>query len=97
MADTPDSFGLRLRELREQAGLTREGLADQAGMKIGGVRDLEQDRRRPSWDTALALAAALGVTPNDFLTPASADVTPRGRGRPPKLEPPPTRPKGKKK
>src|SRR5436309_2336642 len=35
-------FPGRLRELREAAGLSRQQLADKAGLKLGGVRNLEQ-------------------------------------------------------
>jgi transcriptional regulator with XRE-family HTH domain len=78
-------FAARLRELREQAGLTQQHLADRAGLKLGGIRDLEQERNRPTWETVLALAGALGVDCNAF---AQEPAQPAGekpkRGRPPK-------------
>jgi transcriptional regulator with XRE-family HTH domain len=96
-------FGARLRELREGAGLTQQQLADRAGLKIGGIRDLEQGiNRRPLWDTIQALAEALGVDCRAFQE-EPADTSPRGRGRPPKAAAPkkparskPRRPRGKK-
>jgi transcriptional regulator with XRE-family HTH domain len=82
MAD-PAWFAGRLRELREQAGLARKELAARARLSEGGVRDLEQGHRRPSWETVLALCDALGVGPNAF---AQAPANPAGekpkRGRP---------------
>jgi hypothetical protein len=60
-------------------------------MTRDGVAHLEQGRRKPSWETVLALAAALGVDCKAFEqapTPR-ADV---GPGRPPKAKeakPPP--------
>lgn len=79
-------FGARLRELREAAGLSRKGLAEQAGMKSeAGIRDLEQGRRQPTWETVQALADALGVSVEAFReepTAPSAETEPRKRGRP---------------
>jgi DNA-binding XRE family transcriptional regulator len=53
-------FGGRLRELRAAAGMDRQQLADAAGMKAGGIRDIEQGRRLPGWETVVALCVALG-------------------------------------
>lgn len=54
-------FQRRLQELRKESGLTQAELADKAGMSIGGLRDLEQGRNAPSWETVVIIAAALGV------------------------------------
>jgi transcriptional regulator with XRE-family HTH domain len=57
-----ESFGARLRRLREAAGLTQEDLAQQAGLSAVAVRALERDRRRhPYPHTLRALADALGL------------------------------------
>lgn len=86
----PGHFGARLRELREQAGLTREQLAERTGLKIGGIRDIEQGvNKAPRWDNVVALAQALGVDCTAFQEKPSADTTPRGRGRPAKPSPAP--------
>jgi transcriptional regulator with XRE-family HTH domain len=79
-------FAGRLKELREQAGLTQQQLADKAGLSKFGVSDLEQGRRIPGWDTVLALAAALGVDVGAFAVPPQTDTAPRARGRPRKAE-----------
>src|SRR5262245_25379355 len=76
-------FGGRLRELREAAGLTRQQLAEKAGLKAGGVRDIEQGRRSPQWETVLALCDALGCSCEEFRK-APADRPEPRRGRPPK-------------
>lgn len=66
-------FGGRLRELRLAAGLSRKELAARAGMQSeAGIRDLEQGRRRPIWETVLALSAALGVDCTAFTVPPTA-------------------------
>jgi transcriptional regulator with XRE-family HTH domain len=81
----PEWFGGRLRELREAAGWTQQRLAEVAGMKLGGVRNLEQGRRSPAWETVLALAQALGVDCTAFTKePAAREPKP---GRPRKAEP----------
>jgi transcriptional regulator with XRE-family HTH domain len=84
MLENQTPIGLRLKELREAAGLTQPQLAERTGLSRAGVAHIEQGLRRPTWDTITKLAAALGVTPDAFSKPPSADVQPRGRGRPPK-------------
>jgi transcriptional regulator with XRE-family HTH domain len=54
-------FAERLKELRAQAKMTQAQLAETSGVSLGGVRDLEQGNRRPLLETAVKLAAALGV------------------------------------
>jgi transcriptional regulator with XRE-family HTH domain len=82
----PEWFAGRLRELREKAGLSRQQLADKAGLKPGGVRDIEQGRRIPGWDTVLALCQALGVDCSAF-TQEPGELPPPAPGRPRKLPP----------
>jgi transcriptional regulator with XRE-family HTH domain len=79
-------FAGRLKDLREQAGLTQSQLADKAGMHKLTVAKLEQSLREPSWATVIALAAALDVPCTAFLQrPAQR---PRQRpGRPVKSRP----------
>ena len=56
------TFGKKLKELRDAAGLSRAALAANAGVSPGFVRDLEQDHRtNPSWNIVRALVAALGT------------------------------------
>jgi transcriptional regulator with XRE-family HTH domain len=66
-----DYFAGRLKELREQASLTQQQLAERAGMNRFGIAKLEQGVTKPWWESVLALATALGVTPNDFTCPPS--------------------------
>jgi transcriptional regulator with XRE-family HTH domain len=63
------TFGPRLRELREGAGLTQAQLAARAGMHRQGVVKLERGEREPAWGTVLALMKALGVPCTAFLEP----------------------------
>lgn len=78
------SFASKLKSLREARGLSREELAELAGMAKAGIANLEQGRTKPYWDTVVALANALQVKCDAF---QSADDEP---------EPPPT-PRGRPK
>ncbi len=60
------TFGERLRELRERAGLTQEQLATASEVAIGSVRNYEQGHREPYWHVAFRLAAGLGVDVSAF-------------------------------
>jgi len=59
----PQSFGARLKALRETAGFTQEELATIAGLSVHAVSALERgERRRPHADTVRALSSALELT-----------------------------------
>jgi DNA-binding XRE family transcriptional regulator len=90
--DRSTGFRHKLRELRERAALTQPELARKADLSKDTVAQLEQGRYEPTWPTVLALADALGVSTEAFREPPAADVTPRGPGRPPKVEPPKVKP-----
>ena len=85
MAD--NGFGARLKELREQAGMTQQELADAAGMHRFGVAKLEQGIREPSWATVQALCKALNVSCEAFQV-AAEPREPAGIGRPRKTASP---------
>jgi transcriptional regulator with XRE-family HTH domain len=61
-------FGRRLRELRDGRALSRRELAEAAGCHPMTLAKMELGTREPGWPLVLALAKALGLTPNDFLT-----------------------------
>src|SRR5437773_152213 len=96
-----EHFPGRLKELREQKGLTQQQLADGAEIARATVADLEQGRYAPSWLTVVALAGALGVDCLAFLQEPAARPE-AGRGRPPKATaeqaeaPKPKRPRGRR-
>ena len=60
------SFSERLRELRKKAGLSQDGLAKAAGLSTDTISKLERPGKEPAWDTAVKLAAALGVQLDAF-------------------------------
>jgi transcriptional regulator with XRE-family HTH domain len=62
----PVPFGNQLRKLREKANLTRGELAARAGTDRTTLHRYETGERQPAWPAVVALAKALGVTPNAF-------------------------------
>jgi transcriptional regulator with XRE-family HTH domain len=57
---------LRLREWREQRGLSVRGLAEQAGVNYVTVVRIEGGRLSPTVAMLAKLAGALGITLRDF-------------------------------
>jgi tetratricopeptide (TPR) repeat protein/transcriptional regulator with XRE-family HTH domain len=63
MQQTP-AFGALLKRYRQAAGLTQEALAEQAGLSVRTVSDLERGLKvRPHKNTVAQLAAALHLSP----------------------------------
>jgi transcriptional regulator with XRE-family HTH domain len=60
------TFGEKLRQLRDGAGLTQEELARRAAIGVGAIRDYEQGRKGPSVASLFKLAGALGVSCEEF-------------------------------
>lgn len=81
-----DRFRLRLRELREAAGLTQKQLAEKTGLSQGAISGLEQGANGPTLENAQTLAAALGVEVTAF-SEDPASTAPRKPGRPRKSDP----------
>jgi transcriptional regulator with XRE-family HTH domain len=76
--------GWRLRETRIAQAMSREGLAERAGLTLRTIRDLEDGKRQPLHRTWQALARALGISMED-LTPLPEKKKPkRPSGRPKK-------------
>jgi transcriptional regulator with XRE-family HTH domain len=66
MADLAKSFGLRVRELRTDLGITQSQLAEAIDMSVEWVRRIENGGASPSFDTISALAKALRARPADL-------------------------------
>ena len=62
----PESFGERLRRIREEKRLNQSDLAERAGFQPSALSHFESGRRAPSFDNLKKLADALAVT-IDFL------------------------------
>ncbi len=63
------TIGENIRQRRKAAGLRQRELANRLGVSQGRVSDLERGRTEPRLDTIRRLAAALGCTMADLLTP----------------------------
>ncbi|MFD1911234.1 helix-turn-helix domain-containing protein [Halodurantibacterium flavum] len=81
-AAQPPQFGGRIRELRRRAGMTLQALADEAGISVGFLSQVERDKATPSLATLAGLAGALGVGVNWFIAaPRAADAVTRAGER----------------
>jgi transcriptional regulator with XRE-family HTH domain len=75
-------FGGRIRELRRKARMTLQALADEAGISVGFLSQVERDKATPSLGTLASLAGALGVDIDWFIsTPKPADAVTRATDR----------------
>ena len=61
------AFGSRVREFRQEAGISQEQLAHDAGVDRTYVGGVERGQYNPSLLIIKRLADALGVHPRDFL------------------------------
>jgi transcriptional regulator with XRE-family HTH domain len=60
--DHDHALGAAIRVLRQNAGLTQEGLAHAAGLTFGTVARTELAQATPRWASVRAIVEALGVT-----------------------------------
>lgn len=60
-------IGRRLRQLREEQGITREKLAYECGRSKSFVSEIEAGKKTPSMTALADFAARLGVRPFDLL------------------------------
>lgn len=73
------TFGLNLRSLRINAGLTQKQLADRLGSDIAYIGQLERGKKSPGFAYIGRLAHALGVSADALFvqTESDADLSPR--------------------
>jgi phage repressor protein C with HTH and peptisase S24 domain len=64
MSEVTKSAATRLRQLREQAGLSQGALAEQLGWAQSAISKLENGERKLTLDKMVAIARALGVDVN---------------------------------
>jgi len=69
MKDLP-YFAVRLRQLRAEAKMTQQELAQRASSHRQTIAHLEMGTRLPTWETVQLLARALGVDCRVFIDPA---------------------------
>lgn len=58
------AFGQRVREVRAEADLTQEALAEASGLHPTFISNVERGYRVPTVPTMLRLARGLGVVPS---------------------------------
>jgi transcriptional regulator with XRE-family HTH domain len=58
---------VELRELRRERALSQQDLADKSGVSKTTIVNLESGKMEPRPSTARKLAAALGLTPQEFM------------------------------
>jgi predicted ATPase/transcriptional regulator with XRE-family HTH domain len=61
----PSTFGRRLKQLRQEHGLTQDTLAERIGCATQTIRKIEGGQRRPSYQIAVKLADELGIAHQD--------------------------------
>jgi transcriptional regulator with XRE-family HTH domain len=74
------AFGMRLRRLRQAAGLTLKDLAERAGLAISTISKIENDRMSPTYDVLLRLASGLAIDLSALLE-GPAPAAPQALGR----------------
>jgi DNA-binding XRE family transcriptional regulator len=61
----------KLKQFREEAGLTQKQIAEKLGVSESYYCQLENNKRRMSLQLALDIAAILKKTPNDIFLPST--------------------------
>jgi transcriptional regulator with XRE-family HTH domain len=59
-------FGEKLKQVRKEKGLTQKELSEQSEIPLPTIRSYEQGQSKPSWESVVALATALGVSTEAF-------------------------------
>lgn len=62
-----EAFGLQVKLLRIEKEMTQEELAQQSGLAIRFLQDIEAGKKLASIKTAFKIADGLGVSPADLL------------------------------
>lgn len=73
------SFGLVLRKVRLEAGLSQEALAGFAGLDRTYISLLERGLRQPTLSTLIHLASAIGVTPHSLVEQTELEIRARAK------------------
>ena len=59
-------FGARIEAARKKKGLTQEELAERVGVSQSMINHIEKGKKKPSLDTAVALADEFNTTVDSF-------------------------------
>lgn len=66
-------LGKHIRAARKECKLTQQELADQSGLAVKTIQDIEKGRKNPTYETLCLLIDRLGVSPNT-LFPSQSNV-----------------------
>lgn len=66
-------LGHRIRDARKRCRLTQQKLADQTGLAIKTVQDIEKGRKNPTYETLSRLVERLGISA-DTLFPSETPL-----------------------
>lgn len=66
-------LGAHIRAARKRCGLTQQELADQAGLSVKTVQDIEKGRKNATYETLAQLIDRLGI-PANVLFPSTISV-----------------------
>lgn len=69
MNDIKKRFGKRLRKIRRAKDLTQEQLADQVGVSLNFIGQLERGENSPSFETVQKIAEVLEVDISELFMP----------------------------
>ncbi len=67
-------LGKRIRSARKDCQLTQQELADQAGLAVKTIQDIEKGRKNPSYETLCLLVDRLGIS-GSSLFPSKSVIT----------------------
>lgn len=85
MSQTP-GLGRRIAELRSARSLLQKDLADQAGISVSFLSEVENDRRTPGAEALLKLADVLGASLDYLVRGEEARQEPKPVTIPPSLQ-----------
>ena len=74
-----DEVCYRVQQLRRQAGITQEKLAELAGLSVDGIRKIEGRRATPSLETLYKISKALRIQLVDLMRYEEEMQTEKGR------------------
>lgn len=61
-------LGSRIQEWRIRLNITQEELAYEAGLSVPFISEIEHGKKKPSLDTVVAIADAMGVTLDEVMS-----------------------------
>ena len=86
MADIKKKLGVRISQLRLEAGMTQAKLAEKSNLSIDSISRIERGDRAPSLESLEKIAEALGIDPAELLNFSGKELKALAEGPPECLE-----------